>query len=230
VPHVLVIEDDLDTRLGMVAALNSADHATSSAGTAMAGLHTAIERRPDLVLLDLSLPDLNGLDLLPLLRSAVLDIPVIVVTGDDEESQVIKVLDAGADDYLVKPFGFGTLLARVRAVLRRGGRAEPRRRATVVLGGLTIDLLARTADLDGRRLPLSPKEFDLLAYLATRPGEVVSKRELLAEVWRTPYSQADKTVDVHVSWLRRKLGEGARSPRYLHTVRGVGLRLDAPGT
>jgi DNA-binding response OmpR family regulator len=230
VPHVLVIEDDLDTRLGMVAALNSADHATISAGTAMAGLHTAIERRPDLVLLDLSLPDLNGLDLLPLLRSAVLDIPVIVVTGDDEESQVIKVLDAGADDYLVKPFGFGTLLARVRAVLRRGGRTEPRRRAIVVLGGLTIDLLARTADLDGRRLPLSPKEFDLLAYLATRAGEVVSKRELLAEVWRTPYSQADKTVDVHVSWLRRKLGEDARSPRYLHTVRGVGLRLDAPGT
>jgi DNA-binding response OmpR family regulator len=155
---------------------------------------------------------------------------VIAVSADHEESQVIRVLDAGADDYVVKPVGFGALLARMRAVLRRGCRVELRRRATVELGGLTIDLLARTADLDGRRLPLSPKEFDLLAYLATRAGEVVSKRELLAEVWRSPYSHADKTVDVHVSWLRRKLRESARAPRYLHTVRGVGLRLEAPDT
>jgi len=104
-----------------------------------------------------------------------------------------------------------------------------RHRPNLVLGGLSIDLLARTAELDGRSLPLSPKEFDLLAYMASRAGQVVSKRELLAEVWRSPYSQADKTVDVHVSWLRRKLRESGKSPRYLHTIRGVGLRLDAPG-
>jgi two-component system KDP operon response regulator KdpE len=229
VPHVLVIEDDLHTRLGLVQALTSADHATSSAATALAGLRAAIEHRPDLVLLDLTLPDLDGLELLPMLRAAVLDIAVIVVTADDEESRVIRVLDAGADDYLVKPFGFGTLLARVRAVLRRGEQIQTHR-PTVVLGGLTIDLLARTAELDGRILPLSTKEFDLLAYMATRPGQVISKRELLAEVWRSPYSRADKTVDVHVSWLRRKLRESGRSPRYLHTIRGVGLRLDAPGS
>ena len=228
-PHVLVIEDDVNTRLGLLQALGASDHATSSAATGMAGLRSAIQHRPDLVLLDLSLPDLNGLELLPMLRAAVPDIAVIVVTCHDEESRMIKVLDAGADDYLVKPFGFGTLLARVRAVLRRGSRLE-RHRPNVVLGGLSIDPLARTAELDGRPLPLSPKEFDLLAYMASRAGQVISKRELLAEVWRSPYSQADKTVDVHVSWLRRKLRESGKAPRYLHTIRGVGLRLDAPGS
>ena len=230
-PHVLVIEDDANTRLGLVHALNAADHATSSAGTAMAGLRAAIERRPDLILLDLSLPDLDGLELLPMLRVALVDIPVIVVTADDAESRLIKVLDAGADDYLVKPFGFGTLLARVRAVLRRGDRARERHHPNLVLGGLSIDQHARTAELDSRALALSPKEFDLLTYMANRAGQVISKRELLAEVWRSPYcSPADKTIDVHVSWLRRKLRESGKSPRYLHTIRGVGLRLDAPRT
>ena len=228
-PHVLVIEDDVNTRMGLLQALGESDHATSSAPTAMAGLRSAIKHRPDLVLLDLSLPDLNGLELLPMLRAAVPGVAVIVVTCHDEESRMIKLLDAGADDYLIKPFGFGTLLARVRAVLRRGARID-RHRPNVVLGGLSIDLLARTAELDGRPLPLSPKEFDLLAYMASRAGQVISKRELLAEVWRSPYSQADKTVDVHVSWLRRKLRESGKAPRYLHTIRGVGLRLDAPGS
>jgi DNA-binding response OmpR family regulator len=227
VPHVLVIEDDLRTRQGLVEVLTSADHATTSVGTAMGGLRAAIERRPDLVLLALSLPDLDGLELMPMLRAAVRDVPVIVVACENRESRLIKALDAGADDYVVTPFGPGALLARVRAVLRRGRRDE-RRRPTVVLGGLSIDLLARTAELDGQPLPLSPKEFDLLAYVAARAGQVVSKRELLAEVWRAPYSAADKTVDVHVSWLRRKLRESGKAPRYLHTVRGVGLRLDAP--
>ena len=227
-PHVLVVEDDLHTRRGLLEALTAVGYATSSAGTAMAGLRAAIERKPDLVLLDLSLPDLDGLELMPMLRAAVRDIPVIVVTCEDRDSTLVRALDAGADDYVVKPFGSTTLQARVRAVLRRGRRGDAHR-PTVVLGGLSIDLLARTAELDGQSLPLSPKEFDLLAYMAGRAGQVVSKRELLAEVWRSPFSTADKTVDVHVSWLRRKLRESGKSPRYLHTVRGVGLRLDAPG-
>ena len=227
VSHVLVIEDDAAARGGLVAALSNAEHATSSAATGMAGLQVAMEARPDIVLLNLSLPDLDGMELLPMLRAALANIPVIVVTSYDDESRIIAALDAGADDYLVRPFGFGSLLARVRAVLRRRESASARR-PTLVLGGLTIDLAARTAELDGRALSLSPKEFDLLSYMARRAGQVVSKRELLAEVWRSPLSQADKTVDVHVSWLRRKLRESGKSPRYLHTVRGVGLRLDAP--
>lgn len=206
--------------------MESADHAISSASSGMAGLQVALERQPDIVLLDLALPDLDGMELLPLLRAAV-DVPVIAVTSHDDESRIIAALDAGADDYLVRPFGLGSLLARVRAVLRRHS-GIPARRPALVLGGLAIDVGARTAMLDGRPLALSPKEFDLLSYMANRAGQVVSKRELLAEVWRMPYTHTDKTVDVHVSWLRRKLRESGKAPRYLHTVRGVGLRLDAP--
>jgi two-component system KDP operon response regulator KdpE len=227
VPHVLVIEDDSPVSGGLVKALE-ADHAISVAPTGLAGLQVAMEKRPDIVLLDLALPDLDGMELLRMLRSAV-NVPVIVVTSYDDESRIIAALDAGADDYLVRPFGLGSLLARVRAVLRRHS-GVPERRPALVLGGLAIDTAARTAELDGRLLSLSPKEFDLLSYMASRAGQVVSKRELLAEVWRMPYAHADKTVDVHVSWLRRKLRESGKSPRYLHTIRGVGLRLDAPAS
>ncbi len=128
---------------------------------------------------------------------------------------------------MVKPFTAAQLDARIRAVLRRGAgdRAEP---AAIVVGGLRIDAGARTAVLDGGALDLTPREFDLLHHLATRAGQVVTKRELLSEVWQVPYGGADKTVDVHLSWLRRKLGETAQQPRYLHTVRGVGIRLSEP--
>lgn len=226
--HVLVIEDEAPISGGLVEALGSGAHAVSAAIGGMAGLRVAMERRPDIVLLDLTLSDLDGMDLLPMLRAAV-NVPVIVVTSDDDESLIIAALDAGADDYLVRPFGLGSLLARVRAVLRRHSGVMERRPA-LVLGGLAIDTAARTAQLDGRSLSLSPKEFDLLTYMATRAGQVVSKRELLAEVWRMPYTHADKTVDVHVSWLRRKLRESGKAPRYLHTIRGVGLRLDVPAS
>ena len=157
---------------------------------------------------------------------AVSRVPVIVATARDDEAEIVRALDAGADDYLVKPFGGAQLDARIRAVLRRaadpGGRPAPLR-----VGGLVIDTAARTATVDGRGVELTPREFDLLRYLAERAGQVVGKRELLAEVWHQPYGGADKTVDVHLSWLRRKLGETAQAPRYLHTVRGVGVRLAA---
>ena len=138
----------------------------------------------------------------------------------------MAVLDAGADDYLVKPFSAAQLDARIRAVLRRGGQATPD--AEVAVGGLRIDPRSRRASLDGAELDLTPREFALLHYLAARADEVISKRELLTEVWQLPYGGADKTVDVHLSWLRRKLGETAQDPRYLHAVRGVGVRVSAP--
>ncbi|HEX5494252.1 MAG TPA: response regulator transcription factor, partial [Mycobacteriales bacterium] len=157
---------------------------------------------------------------------AVSRVPVIVATARDEESQIVEALDAGADDYLVKPFGAAQLDARIRAVLRRLGD-EPDGEA-LVIGQLTVDVHSREVLLDGRPVELSPKEFDLLRYLAERSGQVVSRRELLAEVWRLPYGGADKTVDVHLSWLRRKLGETAQHPVYLQTVRGVGVKLVDP--
>jgi DNA-binding response OmpR family regulator len=219
VAHLLLIEDDSAIRTTLLRSLRDRGHAVAAAHTAMDGLQTALAERPDLVVLDLGLPDLDGRDLLRMLR-------VIVATARDDEAEIVRVLDAGADDYIVKPFTAAQLDARVRAVLRRGG--EKAEAPVVEVAGLRLDAGARTAALDGIGLDLTPREFDLLHYLAARAGQVVTKRELLSEVWQVPYGGADKTVDVHLSWLRRKLGETAQEPRYLHTVRGVGVRLSGP--
>ncbi|HEY7591584.1 MAG TPA: response regulator transcription factor [Actinophytocola sp.] len=223
--QVLVVEDDATIRSSIIRGLTDRGHAVFSAPTAMAGLEQAVSARPDVVVLDLGLPDLDGTAMLRMLRG-VSDVPVIVATARDDEAEIVTVLDAGADDYVVKPFGVAQLDARIRAVLRRG--ADEDRVMAVEVGGLRVDPRSREASLDGRELELTPREFDLLYYLAARAGEVVSKRELLTEVWQQPYGGADKTVDVHLSWLRRKLGETAQQARYLHAVRGVGVRLAAP--
>jgi len=222
---VLIVEDDLTIRTAVIRALTERGYAVSSASTAMAGLQLAVTERPDVVLLDLGLPDLDGREVLRMLR-AVNKVPIIVVTARSTEAEIVRLLDAGADDYLVKPFGAAQLEARIRAVLRRTDTEadEP----AVTVGGLTVNASSRQASLDGVTLDLTPREFDLLHYLATRAGTVVSKRELLTDVWKLPYAGADKTVDVHLSWLRRKLGETAQEPRYLHTVRRVGVRLAKP--
>ncbi|MFS0699374.1 response regulator transcription factor [Cellulomonas sp. 179-A 4D5 NHS] len=222
---VLIVEDDATIRTALVRALGAREHSTMTAPTALEGLQSIVGHRPDVVLLDLGLPDLDGATLLPMIRS-VSDVPVIVISARDDGRDIVALLDAGADDYLVKPFAVDQLDARIRAVLRR---AEPDRPpAAVSVGGLVIDARARTAVLDGGALELSPKEFDLLLYLAERAGEVVSKRELLAKVWNQPYGGADKTVDVHLHWLRKKLGETAEHPRYVHRVRGVGVKVAPP--
>jgi DNA-binding response OmpR family regulator len=225
VAHLLLIEDDVAIRTMLLRSLRERGHAVAASHTAMDGLQTVLAERPDLVVLDLGLPDLDGIELLRMLR-AVSRVPVIVATARDDEAEIVRVLDAGADDYVVKPFTAAQLDARVRAVLRRGSAEGPA--AAVIVGGLTIDAAARTASLDGAALDLTPREFDLLHHLALKKGQVVTKRELLSEVWQVPYGGADKTVDVHLSWLRRKLGETAQEPRYLHTVRGVGIRLSEP--
>jgi DNA-binding response OmpR family regulator len=225
-PHILVLEDDAQVRSAVLRALAERGYATSSAPDGLAGLQAAVQDRPDLVVLDLGLPDVDGYAVLKMLR-AVSAVPVIVATARDDEAEIVRALDAGADDYLVKPFGAAQLDARIRAVLRRTADPDgPTGRITV--GGLALDVRARSATVDGVPMELTPREFDLLRYLAERAGQVVSKRELLAEVWRLPYGGGDKTVDVHLSWLRRKLGETAQEPRYLRTVRGVGVRLGAP--
>jgi DNA-binding response OmpR family regulator len=193
----------------------------------MDALTQVLEAPPDLVILDLGLPGLDGYEALRMLR-AISKIPVVVATARDDESEIVRALDAGADDYLVKPFGTGQIEARIRAVLRRSADQETRRNAPIEVGGLRLDAEAHEATLEGVRLDLSRREFDLLHYLALHAGQVVTRRDLLTHVWRLPYGGADKTVDVHVSWLRRKLGESAQQPGYLHTVRGVGIKLTAP--
>lgn len=222
---MLLVEDDPQIRSALSRGLGERGHAVTSVATAMAGLEQATSHRPDLVLLDLGLPDVDGEQLLLMLR-AVSDVPVIVTTARDQEASVVGLLDKGADDYVIKPFSAAQLDARIRAVLRRSAEESPDR--AVEVGALRVDPRSREAVLDGAALELTPREFDLLHYLAARAGEVVSKRELLTEVWQIPYGGADKTVDVHLAWLRRKLGESAAQPRYLHTVRGVGVKLTGP--
>jgi DNA-binding response OmpR family regulator len=224
---VLVIEDDQRIREALARGLAEAGHAVRTEATGSAALAAVVGWQPDVVVLDLGLPDLDGSDVLRMLRG-VSAVPVIVATARDDEAQIVDLLDAGADDYVVKPYATAQMEARIRAVLRRGGqRDEPE--TEIRHGGLVLDLARRAASLDGRPLDLTRLEFDLLAYLARRSPEVVNRRELLAEVWRQPYGGADKTVDVHLSWLRRKLGESASEPRFLHTVRGVGVKLEPPG-
>jgi len=227
VAQLLLVEDDAAIRGALIRALTERGHAVSSTATAMEALQLVLDSPPDLVILDLGLPDLDGYEALRMIR-AVSAVPVVVATARDDEKDIVRVLDAGADDYLVKPFGVGQIEARVRAVLRRASTDDGRRSEPVVVGGLRLDGEAHEADLDGQALDLSRREFDLLYYLAARAGQVVTKRELLTQVWQMPYGGADKTVDVHVSWLRRKLGESAQHPRYLHTIRGVGMKLTAP--
>ncbi|WP_432827698.1 response regulator transcription factor [Dactylosporangium sp. CA-092794] len=223
---VLIVEDDPTIRTGILRALSGRGHVVVPAGTALEGLKLVVAEAPDVVLLDLGLPDLDGREALRMLR-AVSQVPVIVVTARRTEGEMVRALDAGADDYVVKPYGADQIDARIRAVLRRAAPAAPRDPA-VEADGVRIDPRARTATLDGRALDLTPREFDLLYYLVARAGEVIGKRELLTEVWQVAYTAADKTVDVHLSWLRRKLGETAQEPRLLHTVRRVGVRFGRP--
>jgi DNA-binding response OmpR family regulator len=223
--RVLLIEDDAAIRTALIRGLEERGHAVLSASVGLAGLEQVLADRPDVVLLDLGLPDVSGLTLVLMIRAAS-PVPIIVITAQDDDPTMVQALDSGADDYVVKPFGIDHVEARIRAVLRRAAPAAEA--APLRVGELVIDEASRVATLAGRRLDLARKEFDLLLALAHRQGQVVSKRELLAEVWQQAYGGADRTVDVHLSWLRRKLGETAAEPRYLLTVRGVGVRLVDP--
>jgi DNA-binding response OmpR family regulator len=222
---VVVVEDDPEIRRALISGLTERGHATTSYPSGLPVLEVVVKDRPDVVVLDLGLPDIDGRSLLAMIR-AVSDVPVIVVTAQDDDESIVATLDAGADDYVVKPFGIEQVAARIRAVLRRAGGEDAE--GPIEIGELVVDARARRASLAGRDLDLARREFDLLLALASRAGEVVTKRELLSEVWQQPYGGADRTLDVHLSWLRRKLGETAAEPRYLHTVRGVGVRLAAP--
>src|SRR5499425_3572951 len=227
VAQLLLVEDDVPIRDALTRALSGRGHVVTSTPAAMAALQRVLRAPPDAVLLDLGLPDLGGQEALCMIRS-VSTVPVLVITARDDETEIVRALDAGADDYVIKPFGAGQIEARIRAVLRRASQPDAKREAPLEVGGLRLDIDAHEATLDGARLDLSRREFDLLHYLAMHADQVVARRDLLTNVWRMPYGGADKTVDVHISWLRRKLGETAQQPRYLHTVRGVGVKLSAP--
>src|SRR3954464_7986242 len=185
VAELLIIEDDERIRTALIRALRERGHVVSSAATALEGLRQAVEARPDLIVLDLGLPDLDGAELLRMLR-AVSSVPVVVATARDENDSVVQALDAGADDYVLKPFRADQLEARIRAVLRRAAGPPDAGPARLAVGPLVVEPHSRRVAYAGQPVELSPKEFDLLAYLAARAGTVVSKRELLSEGWQLP--------------------------------------------
>ena len=224
---VLLVEDDHAVRTAMTGALREAGHVVQPVGTALDALRIVTDDHVDLVVLDLGLPDLDGFEALRLLRG-VSDVPVIIATARTDEPTIVRLLNAGADDYVTKPFSSEHLTARVGAVLRRARSAEPETDQPIRVGNLVVDEERREARLGDELLTLTRREFDMLAYLASRSGKVVSKAELCREVWRQPNLHLDQTIDVHLSWLRRKLGETAADPRFLHTVRGVGVKLIDP--
>lgn len=223
---VILVEDDAKIRNALVQALQERNHVVRAFGSGFPALDAIVADPPDVVILDLGLPDIDGTDLLREIRK-VSQVPVVVATARDDDASAVSTLHAGADDYVVKPFSLAQIDARIAAVLRRTqtNTGDP----TIRIGGLVIDPRRHSVELDGEPIQLNRKEFELLAYLAAREGLVVGKQELLAEVWRQPWGGSEKTVDVHLSWLRRKLGETATESRYLTAVRGVGVVFAAPG-
>jgi DNA-binding response OmpR family regulator len=217
--RVLLVEDDVRVAGALEAALRRRGYDLLRAGTAA----EALAAPPvDLVLLDLGLPDRDGLEVCRELRRRG-DVAIIAVTARGEERDRIAGLRTGADDYVVKPFGIAELQARIDAVMRRAVRSTTRR-SPVQVGPLLVDLDAHRVSVEGTEVPLTPKEYDLLAALARRVGSVVTREELLADVWRTTWTGTLHTVEVHIASLRAKLGR----PQLIRTIRGVGYRLSPP--
>jgi len=201
------------------------------AATAAGALEAFDREPPDLVLLDLNLPDGDGRDVARELRSRS-RVPIIMLTARGTETDRVVGLEIGADDYVVKPFSAAEVVARIRAVLRRTAESGPNGDAAqaepIEIGELRIDPAARRVVLAGEEVELSRKEYDLLLALAARAGTVVTREDLMSEVWDENWFGSTKTLDVHIGWLRRKLGDDAAEPRWIETVRGVGFRFAAP--
>ena len=228
-PRVLLVEDEASIAAPFARALGREGFDAEVAPTVAAARASFAHRRPSIVLLDLTLPDGDGRDLCREWRSET-GVPIIMLTARGTETDRVVGLELGADDYVVKPFSVAEVAARIRAVLRRAqpaaALAPPQ---PVALGDLKIDPATRSATLRGVDLGLARKEFDLLARLARDAGRVVSREDLMSDVWDENWFGSTKTLDVHVGFLRRKLGDDAADPRYLRTVRGVGFMLAVPG-
>jgi two-component system, OmpR family, response regulator RegX3 len=228
-PSVLLVEDEASIAEPFARALAREGFDAEVAATAAAARASFARRRPSIVLLDLTLPDGDGRELCREWRRDS-SVPIIMLTARGTETDRVVGLELGADDYVVKPFSTAEVAARIRAVLRRAQQPSAPAPQRVVLGGLEIDPATRSASLDGDDLGLARKEFDLLARLARDAGRVVSREDLMSDVWDENWFGSTKTLDVHIGFLRRKLGDDATDPRYLRTVRGVGFLLAAPGT
>jgi DNA-binding response OmpR family regulator len=229
-PKVLFVEDEASISGPFSKALAREGFEPVVAATAARALELAEQIEPDIVLLDLTLPDGDGRDVCRALRRRS-NVPIVMLTARGTETDRIVGLELGADDYVVKPFSGAEVIARIRAVLRRTSSGAPDRDAPpepITIGELHVDPGARRAQLGGEELQLSRKEFDLLAELITHAGHVVTREDLMSRVWDENWFGSTKTLDVHIRWLRQKLGDAPESPLYVHTVRGVGFRFTAP--
>lgn len=225
--RVLVVEDNRDLAFGLRTALEVEGYDVRVAEDGLSGLQQAEDYDPHLILLDLMLPGMDGYRVLRALRESGSDAPVLILTARGEETDKVLGFDTGADDYVTKPFSVLELMARVRALLRRSGLAEdvPERRIER-FGDVQVNVGARTVLRAGEDVQLAPKEFDLLMALLRREGAVASRFELLKEVWGYQTEVMTRTVDMHISELRRKLEEDSSNPRHILTVRKAGYRLE----
>jgi two-component system response regulator MtrA len=226
--NILIVEDSEDLAFGLSRSLEEAGHAVEVAPDGATGARLAAERRPDLVLLDLMLPGMDGFRALEAIRRAGLTMPVIVLTARSAETDKVHGLRLGADDYVTKPFGLSELMARVTAQLRRAALPPVAAAEDEVLrfGDVEIQPAARTVTRRGERVALTPREYDLLVAFARRPGVVHSRVSLLRDVWGHAADVQTRTVDIHVAELRRKLEEDSSAPRHLVTVWKAGYRLE----
>jgi two-component system response regulator RegX3 len=228
---ILVVEDEATLRETLAESLEEDGYRVAQAGTGRAALEQFRGAKPDLILLDLMLPELSGLELTRQIR-AESSIPIVILTARDSEVDKVVGLELGADDYVTKPFSFRELSARLRAVLRRGQPAGVALPALVDVGPVKVDLAGHRVLRDGVEVPVKPKVFELLAFLLRHPGQVVTRDQLLDQVWGYDYPGETRTVDVHVHWLRSAVEPDPANPTMIQTVRGVGyvLRRPEPGT
>lgn len=227
-PRILVIEDEPEIRRFLRASLGAHQMQVSEAATGQDGLREAASQPPDVVLLDLGLPDMSGFDVIAQLRGWS-RVPIVVLSARGQESDKIAALDAGADDYLTKPFGVGELLARLRVALRhaatRDGEAQP---ASFAAGELNVDLAKRQVHVAGEEIHLTPTEYRLLTTLIKHAGKVITHRQLLREVWGPDSSQETHYLRVYVNQLRKKLGDDAAQPKLILTEPAIGYRFCEP--
>jgi DNA-binding response OmpR family regulator len=220
VHRLLLAEDDEGIREPLIRALQREDYAVDAVADGAEAARLGVEDDYDLLVVDIGLPTLDGLEVCRRVREAHPRVPILILTAQSDELDVVEGLDAGADDYVPKPFRLGELLARVRALLRRAAPAE------MVARGVRLDADARRVFKNGDEISLTPKEFDLLAILLANAGSVVRRERLMSEVWDENWFGSTKTLDVHMSALRRKLGDDGADPELITTVRGVGFRFE----
>ena len=226
--RVLVVDDEANLRHTLGYALRQEGYEVLTAENGEDGLETFRSAKPELVILDVMLPRIDGFEVCRRIRRES-DVPILMLTARDTELDKVVGLEIGADDYLAKPFSMRELVARVRVMLRRARRpAEPEATDIIELGGLQVDVPKHRVSADGITISLKPREFDLLSFLMSHPGQVFNRDQILARVWGFDYAGDSRTVDTHVKTLREKLGDDADRPRWVETVRGVGYRFKEP--